>query len=193
MQEHQITYNGLTLSIGSWAQKTHQPRHRLVYRYSRGWPPAQVLGYEPRVRPTVVRKSFNRQSKRYEHDGKNLTLKEWAKKLGIPVKTIYNRKRQGLPLDMVFSKTRAASLGPTTDRPKILTPVELLMLDDFSIGKMAKQIRRSIGMTQQKAAKLMHFARWDYFERGERSWTVELIEKFNLMIAKHGKRHDEST
>ena len=184
MKLREITYNGLTLTLSNWAAKTNQPRDRIAYRDSAGWPPGQALGYERRIQPKIQRKPAVRNPKRYEHDGKNLTLKEWAAELDIPVKTIYNRRRQGLPLEMVFAKRRAASMGPIAEQPLTLMPVELLTLDHVRIGKLAKKIRRSIGMTQQQAARLMHFSRWDYFERGERPWTRELIDKFNAMIAK---------
>ena len=173
----EITYNGLTLTLSNWAHKRRIKICTIQYRQKAGWPPAQILGYEPRVPPKVVR-----EGKRYEHDGKNLTLKEWSVETGIPLKTIYNRRRLGLPLHMILAGDKAPSMGPLVDQPEVLDVVEYFALNHVEIGKLAKKIRRSIGMTQQQAARRMHFSRWDYFERGERPWTRELIDKFNAMI-----------
>lgn len=50
---YHLTYQGLTLSLSSWAQKRGMSQGMLKERARAGWPVAQALGYEERVRPEI--------------------------------------------------------------------------------------------------------------------------------------------
>ena len=188
----QITYNRLTLSLSCWAEKTGLHTERIRNRLDAGWPPGQALGYEDRIKPPQPKRHVRTSSaKRYEHDGKSLTIKEWAEELGLPVQTLYARKARGLPIDMIFTTNRAACMGPLTNTPQTLKPIEVTKLDDRAIGRAAKQIRRSVGMTQRAAEELLNRKRWTLWEQGRCEWSLELIERFNAIIKQwKDRKHD---
>lgn len=45
-------------------------------------------------------------AKRYEYDGKNLTISEWSTEIGVPTQTLQYRLRVGMPYEKVFTKKK---------------------------------------------------------------------------------------
>lgn len=43
------------------------------------------------------------EKKRYEYNGKSLTLEEWSKELNISRKTLWKRIHQGMPVEITLS------------------------------------------------------------------------------------------
>jgi hypothetical protein len=57
-----------------------------------------------------------KNEKTYTHDGKTMTVKEWAAHLGMPRVTLDKRIRKGLPLSLVFTVELFASNQWRPDR-----------------------------------------------------------------------------
>lgn len=53
-----------------------------------------------------VQSSNTRRNRRITYNGETLTVKQWAKKLGMPPETLYARLNRGLPPERIFSTKR---------------------------------------------------------------------------------------
>lgn len=92
---HILTFNGESLCIAEWSEKTGINERTIHKRLKLGWPLARVL-----TQP--VRDDFT-----YEHDGYKLTVAEWSVMLGTPVRTLHGRLQRGLPMNEVFKQNLA--------------------------------------------------------------------------------------
>lgn len=77
------------------------PYHTTVSRIFNGWSPEEAV-------LTPYTRGFDHSpdtGKRYEHDGKNLTLSQWAKETGIGRVTLLKRIQAGTPLEVALTYT----------------------------------------------------------------------------------------
>lgn len=173
-------YGGENLTVAEWSKKSGIAASKIYERLKRGWTIAEAIEAEARK---IVRIYKGRKSKRYDFNGEWLTVKQMAEIAQVNVKCVYNRLEKGLPIDLVMAPKHNKSLGPTLTSVETLRPVESMQIDKVLTGQLAKEIRRAAGITQQDMRQLMSMKAYDHYERGERPWTVELIEKFNRVIA----------
>jgi hypothetical protein len=80
-----ITFNGKTQPLSAWAAEMGLSDRTLAQRVD-SWPLEKAM--------TAPKNSSIRRAVRYAHDGKNLTLAEWAELTGVPKERI--RRRLGL-------------------------------------------------------------------------------------------------
>jgi hypothetical protein len=85
-----ITYQGKTQTLAQWARELGLSYSALGYRYRNGWEPPELFSKENLKGRTVKHK--------VEYEGELITLKEAAKRSGIPMQTLYWRMRVGQPL-----------------------------------------------------------------------------------------------
>ena len=55
---------------------------------------------------SIEQQNNTRRNRVIEHDGRKLTVTQWARELGIPASTISRRFHRGHPIDKVLSKQR---------------------------------------------------------------------------------------
>lgn len=79
-----LTYNGETLSIGEWAKKLGIDRSTLRLRLDKGWPLEEVFSSEISFVPRSTARILT-------CNGESLTMRAWARKLGIVHSTIAKR------------------------------------------------------------------------------------------------------
>lgn len=131
------------------------------------------------------------------HNGKRLTIGNWAKIRRIKPDTIRARKKRGysdavclgyelpprvntlIPHDATLAKKRSSN--PPETLTVQMTVIEII--DSVAVGRNAKRIRRAAGVTQANAGKQMNVGEYDKLERGERKWTEALIDRFNAVAA----------
>ncbi|HEV7251667.1 MAG TPA: hypothetical protein VGN97_01000 [Mesorhizobium sp.] len=100
----QITFQGVTRSFQEWAAFLGVSRAALKLRLAT-WPIERAL-----TTPAIA-KSGRRQAQRYAHAGLNLTLAEWADRLGVRLNTLHKRLNNGM--------TVAEAIGtPIDTRPR---------------------------------------------------------------------------
>lgn len=106
------TFNGETLTIRQWAEKTGLSYSLVYNRISRGWPvsDAVTLTKAAARERNRIRRAFNAPNihkappKRglapilYEYNGESLSLSEWSRRTGIKKVTLYKRIREGWPI-----------------------------------------------------------------------------------------------
>lgn len=56
------------------------------------------------------------EARKFEHNGKNLTLAEWSKETGISKKTLNSRTNRGWPVEKVLTTPPGKTYGPTPTR-----------------------------------------------------------------------------
>ena len=88
-QNHFLTYDGKTLTIAQWAEKTGINYETISARVRNGWNIEEIIGAIPR-KPKGKLLRFNGELK---------TVKEWSSITGIPTGTIYTRLNKGWPVD----------------------------------------------------------------------------------------------
>lgn len=86
-----ITYNGETLCVNDWADKTGIPAVTLFGRLANNWPVEKLF------RPV-------RNHTEIEINGEVKTLTEWSKVFEIPKETVLERYRKGVRGDKLFYK-----------------------------------------------------------------------------------------
>jgi hypothetical protein len=88
---HVIEYNGETMNLRAWADKTGISYKTLYNRVHSGWLEEMALCFGVS------------QPRRYEFGGHSLTLAEWAARLGMRRDTLKGRLLRGLPYHKVFT------------------------------------------------------------------------------------------
>lgn len=84
----------------------------------------------------------------YRFNGKDLTLKEWGKELGVASKTLWYRLKSGYPYEDVFvsSLNKKPNQRLTTDNVKEIKKLILYALSDIEISKAFGVSRSAINM-----------------------------------------------
>lgn len=101
-------YQGETLSIEGWSERTGIPYDTLYYRREiQRKPLAQALGYEPMEKRVPVPTRIIETS-----DGQRGTYQDWSERTGIPVNTIKKRY-----ITMKWSADETMGLVPRSARP----------------------------------------------------------------------------
>lgn len=90
--------DGEKLTLAQISEKYKVSLAALTYRVYRGWELKRAIEEEV---------SYARYyGKRYEYNGKNLSLTEWASELGVPRTTLGYRLKSGRPYEIVFTKKK---------------------------------------------------------------------------------------
>lgn len=185
---YQLTYQGLTLTLSSWAEKRRMSAGKLKERVRAGWTPAEALGFEQRQRS---HESYDYLRRRLTYDGRTQFLGEWAKERKLNPNRIVMRLAHGWPLDQALGFVpRKPERKPRTNQLKEFAGLRVViktieMIDRKAMGKQAREIRKKAGKTLRQAAADMGttISGIDHLEIGRRNWTPELIEKFNRVAA----------
>ncbi|MFC3058811.1 hypothetical protein [Paenirhodobacter populi] len=109
------TYNGETLTIRQWSEKTGIRCDTIRGRINRGWPIGEAVTMtkqEAAERESIRRhKTTKIRHKRsspgiaptlYEHNGERLSLSDWSIRTGIKKVTLYARLMKGWPMEDVL-------------------------------------------------------------------------------------------
>ncbi len=78
--ENVITYNEESLNQRQWSLRLGDNPHLVTTRIAQGYSPIEA-----------ITKPIRKVNKLYEYDNQKLTLEDWAKKTGIPLKTLRDR------------------------------------------------------------------------------------------------------
>ena len=185
---YHLTYQGLTLSLSSWAQKRGMSQGMLKERTRAGWPVAQALGYEDRVRPKVDYEARRRQ---LTCNGRTQSLAKWSEERKLNPARIAMRIANGWPMEQALGfvprqrkkKPRTNQLTDFVGLTVVTRTVELI--DRKAMGKQAREIRSKAGKTLREAAQQMGttISGMNHLETGRRKWTTELIDRFNAVAA----------
>lgn len=92
-----LTVGGVTKNLSVWAEESGLDQTTIMGRLARGWTPEKA----------ILSKRFNKHDKYliYTFKGETMTLKQWAKKLGIKYHTLYARLfTRKIPLEEAFTK-----------------------------------------------------------------------------------------
>ena len=92
-----VTFNGESLPLAEWSDRTGIPYFALVARLNKGW---EV----PRALTQPVRPQLNRTA---QVDGESIDVNEAAKRTGLSVHAIYNRLRRGWEPSRAATEPRA--------------------------------------------------------------------------------------
>lgn len=133
------------------------------------------------------------------HNGKTLSIANWSKLTNILPDTIRARRKAGWPDaaclgfeppprhmhngHMVRNPCLADKRSTEPPEPLLIVTKTVEVIDGSTVGKNAKRIRRKLGVTQEQAAKDLMCPEYPKYERGERRWTEEMIERFNAVAA----------
>lgn len=93
------THAGLTLSLAQWAERLGIQYQTLAHRIRKGWPLDRVLtaqNFKGKCQPSLI----------IEHDGKAMTILQWAAHLGIKPNTLWQRIARGIPNDLALCARR---------------------------------------------------------------------------------------
>jgi hypothetical protein len=96
-----LTLDGLTQPIREWALDYGIPAKLIQSRLAKGWTVEQAI-----TEPMPVSagdklpesKRIDRRAHLYTHDGRTLTIKEWAERTGISRSYLTKRLRLGMPI-----------------------------------------------------------------------------------------------
>lgn len=106
-----FTYNGETMGLGAWARKLGIDRCTLRLRLDKGWPLDEVFTADK----SFVARS-HRQSAQLTFNGETMSIRAWARKLGLRHCVIRYRLKQGWPLEKVLTSERFPSPPPHNKR-----------------------------------------------------------------------------
>lgn len=95
-----LTHNGETMSIGAWASKLGIDRSTLRLRLDKGWPMEEVFSPDTSFVPRS-------KARMLTCNGETLTMRAWARKLGVVHSTIAKRiDKQGWTMEQVVEHYR---------------------------------------------------------------------------------------
>ena len=86
-----FTMNGVTKNAIEWSAETGIPVKAILQRKGAQWSDEKALTtpYHP------GRGGCNREVKKYEYDGRSLSLTEWSNETGVKYELLHNRLRSG--------------------------------------------------------------------------------------------------
>lgn len=103
-----LSYNGITASYDAWALITNTDVAELRRRRSKGWSPAEVLGFETRARHVII-------------NGVAIHYRDVAAKYGVSYSTVALRLKQGATFEQAVglrpyarNKNLKGGLSPAT-------------------------------------------------------------------------------
>lgn len=99
------THNGLTMTLAEWAKHLGLHYHTLANRLRKNWPIERVLTsqkFKGKCHPSTI----------IEHDGRAMTVAEWANYLGLKHNTLYARLMRGVPINVALSRRRLPRARP---------------------------------------------------------------------------------
>jgi hypothetical protein len=133
------------------------------------------------------------------HEGKTLSLANWARLRGLHPETVRVRKKRGWtdaqclgfadpprkPISNTSLFSKPLSFRKSGKPPDKLIAVTRLVevIDSYTIAIEAKRIRRGCGVTQEQASVDMGMSKYASLENGNAKWTAELVAKFNAVAA----------
>lgn len=101
-----LTFNGMTLTLTEWADRTSQSKEGLWNRLNLGWTIEDALtlplGAETSARTQKRRSQSN--AKMLTHKGRTQNVTAWAEELGVSAGVLYDRIRYGWSDEKIFSK-----------------------------------------------------------------------------------------
>lgn len=107
------THNGLTMTLAEWAKHLGLHHRTLAYRLRQKWPIERVLTSQ-KLRGRC------QSSPIIKHDGKAMTVAEWAKYLGLKHNTLHVRLMRGVPVSLALSPRRLARQDQVKRRPGVV-------------------------------------------------------------------------
>lgn len=105
-----ITYEGLTLTLPQWAKKLDIPIATLKSRRHRGLVVPELFSPEDLNESGALKRS-----RKLEHNGECLTIKEWSLKIGVSSNAIHQRLHRKWPMEKVLMP--CSDLGRQTQCP----------------------------------------------------------------------------
>jgi hypothetical protein len=82
-----LTFNDKTQSMIQWSEELGLPKWLIQQRLASGWSVEDAL--------TAPKRSRGHNYRLVTHQGKTLSITDWAKELGIPRERIYSRLKKG--------------------------------------------------------------------------------------------------
>lgn len=180
-----LTVNGLTLSISNWQARTGIDDRLIRWRIRAGWTPEQCVGFEKRPRrgPSPIK---------IKAKGNLLSIRDWSAITGIGHRTIYQRyvcNRWPAEEALGFKKRVTPQRTGPIKRKKQLVEFNGLtivtktieVIDSEEIGRLAKTVRKTAGLSRDEAAITLDWNPYTLYrlERGEQSWTQDVLDHFN--------------
>lgn len=106
-----LTIEGVTQPIAEWALDYGIPADLIELRLQAGWTPKDAVETEMPITTRALAQHRRHlrdgsPAKRYQANGRNLTLREWSYKLGISEKTLRSRLSARWPYERVFTSRR---------------------------------------------------------------------------------------
>jgi hypothetical protein len=121
-------FNGENLSLTEWSLRLGTKRRTLQNRLMRGWTVEQAFSNEA-IRGQVVRARVKvekvekvekeprqrkeRSARRYEHNGRSQTLRQWAEETGVNYSTMRNRVSRGWSIEHILMPTIDNHMRPS--------------------------------------------------------------------------------
>ena len=91
-----LTYNGKTLSRTQWDRELGFPKGRVRWRHENGWSIEEIV-------TIPFQRGDESKITKLTHEGKTLSITEWAKITGIPRNRIAGRVKAKMPMKKIFS------------------------------------------------------------------------------------------
>lgn len=108
----EITFEGQTFNITEWAARLGLNFNTLSMRLHLGWPLERALTQPRGVRPGERRPRGRRGGRTLEHDGRTMTVKQWAAHLGLHANSIRHRLAMGYPIEAVLDPETRRGFRP---------------------------------------------------------------------------------
>ena len=99
---HYLEYRGKKLTISQWARKLNIGRAVIQQRLKHGWSVTETLSRKVDKMGTVP--------KQHSYDGRSLTLRQWAKEIGVHTDTLQSRLKRGYTIEQALLKPKKQHL-----------------------------------------------------------------------------------
>ena len=108
-----FSHAGRTMTLNEWAKHLGVRYQTLAHRLRQKWPIELVLTSQLKCRGEY------RPNAIIEHNGKAMSIAEWAKYLGLKHNTLYARLMRGVPLNLALSPHRLPRKDKVKHRPGV--------------------------------------------------------------------------
>ena len=108
-----LTFDGITQPISEWALDYGIPASLIIDRLAEGQSAETAITTMMPFEPEKPTRKRDPRSHVYEHDGKLMTIREWAEYVGIPRSTLSMHLRSGMPIADAINKALHVVKNPT--------------------------------------------------------------------------------
>lgn len=118
MPARKYQFGDQSLSLNEWSERLGIKMRTLRGRLAKGWTIEQAFSNEAilgqRVRTPTEPRIYKapRTARRYDHNGRSLTLRQWSEEIGIKQSTLRNRISNGWTIEQALMPTFDKSTRP---------------------------------------------------------------------------------